>query len=143
VHISIEAIGVDAPIETLEVVDGAFQDPTTSDQVAWYKDTARLDEPGNVVMAAHVNYWGDPEAVFYALDKLQEGDEIVVVAEDGTEYRYAVTSIGLVEATGQTLQEITQETGEQTLTLITCGGTWDPSIQSYLHRTVVQAELVA
>ncbi len=119
-------------------MDGAFQDPTTSEQVAWYKDTAKLGEDGNIVMAGHLNYWGDPEGVFYSLNQVKEGDQIVVTAEDGTVYRYEVIAVSQQVANSRTLRAITQPTDEPTLTLITCGGAWDPSIQSYLHRTVVR-----
>jgi LPXTG-site transpeptidase (sortase) family protein len=142
VRIAIEAINLNATVETLEIVNGGFQDPTTSDQVAWYKDTARLGEDGNLVMAGHLNYWGDPEGAFFALDQVEQGDEIAITADDGTAYHYVVTEVSLRQANSETLLEITQETGGQTLTLITCGGEWDPASKSYLHRTVVQAELV-
>jgi LPXTG-site transpeptidase (sortase) family protein len=141
VRVEIEAIGLDAAVETLEIIDGAFQDPTTSDQVAWYKDTARLGEDGNLVMAGHLNYWGDRVGVFFALDQVEKGDEIAVTAEDGTVYRYSVTEVSLQPANSASLQAITQEAGGQTLTLITCGGEWDPASKSYLQRTVLQAEL--
>ena len=121
VQISIESIDLSAEIETLEIVDGAFQDPTTSEQVAWYKDTAKLGEDGNLVMAGHLNYWGDPEGVFFALNQVKEGDEIVVTAEDGTVYRYEVIAVSQQVANSRTLRAITQPTDEPTLTLITCG----------------------
>jgi LPXTG-site transpeptidase (sortase) family protein len=139
VQIAIDSIGLAADIEVLEVVDGTFEDPTTSDMVAWYKDTASPGEPGNVMMAGHLNYWGDPEGVFFALADVREGDIIGVMSQDGAVHQYEVTSIRQVEATAETLETVAAQTGEQTLTLITCGGQWDPGIQSYLHRTVVKA----
>jgi LPXTG-site transpeptidase (sortase) family protein len=139
VQIAFDSIGLNAEIEVLEIVDGAFEDPTTSDKVAWYKDTATPGESGNVMMAGHLNYWGDPEGVFFALAGVQEGEVIEVTLQDGTTYRYQVVSVEQVEANAETLETVAAQTGEQTLTLITCGGQWDPGIQSYLHRTVVKA----
>lgn len=141
--IKIEAIGVDATIETLEIVDGKIQDPTTADQVAWYKDTARLGEGGNVVMAGHLNYWGDPEGVFYALADLIAGDEIEITAQDGTAYRFAVVAVEQVTEATANVDSIVSPGGGVALTLITCGGDWDASAGQYLHRTVVQAELIS
>jgi LPXTG-site transpeptidase (sortase) family protein len=139
VRIRIDSIGLSAEIEVLEIVDGEFEDPTTSDKVAWYKDTSSLSQPGNVMMAGHLNYWGDPEGVFYSLADLQEGEIIEITAQDGSVHRYEVMSVSQVEATAETLETVAAQTEEPTLTLITCGGQWDPGIQSYLHRTVVKA----
>jgi hypothetical protein len=50
-----------------------------------------------------------------------------------------VTTARQVEATAETLETVAAQTGEQTLTLITCGVQWDQGIQSYLQRTVVKA----
>jgi LPXTG-site transpeptidase (sortase) family protein len=141
--IEIEGIDVSAMIESLEIVDGAFQAPTSAEQVAWYKDTAWLGEPGNLVMAGHLNYWGVPEGVFFALDKVEVGDLIEVTAENGTVYTYEVKTVQLLPTDPASLQSVTAETGTESLTLITCGGEWDAGSQSYLHRTVVQAERVS
>lgn len=143
VSIRAEAADVDAQIETLEVVAGAMQSPTGAEQVAWYKDTARLGTAGNVVMAGHLNYWGVPEGVFYALSDLKEGDVIEVTGESGIVYRYRVTSVGLEDATAAPAEAIVGQTASSTLTLITCGGEWDAARSEYLSRTVVQAVLIA
>ena len=140
--IEIAGIGVSATIESLEIVDGAFQEPTSADQVAWYKDTAWLGETGNLVLAGHLNYWGVPEGVFFALDQVKTGDRIEITAENGSVYFYEVTSVQLMPTDPASLQSVTGETGSESLTLITCGGTWDSGSQSYLHRTVVQAERI-
>jgi hypothetical protein len=143
VRVAIESIGLDAEIEVLEIVDGAFQDPTTSDKVAWYKETGRPGMSGNMVLAGHLNYWGDPEGVFYALDRVQQGDVVEVTGQDGTVHRYEVVSVEQVEATAETLPEVAGPASETALTLITCGGQWDPGTQTYLHRTVVKAVEIA
>jgi LPXTG-site transpeptidase (sortase) family protein len=142
VRIEIAKIGLSAEIESLEVVGGAFQEPTTAEQVAWYKDTGWLGQPGNIVMAGHLNYWGVPEGVFFSLDNVASGDIIELTADDGTVYRYTVTSVQLLPANATSLQSVTADTNAETLTLITCGGEWDGSTQHYLHRTVVQAERI-
>ncbi len=142
-RMEIESIEVSASIESLEIVDGAFQEPSTADQVAWYRDTAWLGTPGNIVLAGHLNYWGVPEGVFFELDRVAVGDRIQITAENGSIYEYEVVTVQLLPTNPAELQAITAETGSETLTLITCGGDWDPASQSYLHRTVVRAERVS
>jgi LPXTG-site transpeptidase (sortase) family protein len=141
--IEIESIGVSAAVETLEIVEGAFQEPTSAEQVAWYKDTSWLGDEGNIVLAGHLNYWGVPEGVFFALDTVAPGSIVEITAENGTVYRYEVTTVELLPADAASLESVTAETGGETLTLITCGGDWDPTSQHYLHRTVVQATRIA
>jgi LPXTG-site transpeptidase (sortase) family protein len=141
--IEIESIGVSAVVETLEVVDGAFQEPTSAEQVAWYKDTSWLGDEGNIVLAGHLNYWGVPEGVFFALETVTHGSIVEITAENGTVYRYEVTNVELLPADADSLEAVTAETGGESLTLITCGGDWDPASQHYLHRTVVQATRIA
>ncbi len=101
VELRIESVGIDATTETLEIVNGGLQDPTTADQVAWYKDTAKLGEDGNVVMAGHLNYWGVPEGVFFRLDDVEKGDIVEVTGENGVVYRYKVQWVKQIDVDGR------------------------------------------
>lgn len=131
-----------ASIESLEIVDGRLQDPTTANKVAWYKDTARLGEPGNIVIAGHLNYWGVPEGVFYRLNTLEEGAVIEVVSQTGEVTRYQVDWVKEIDAIDGDVAELVGETETPSLTLITCGGEWNDALGEYDHRTVVRASIV-
>jgi sortase (surface protein transpeptidase) len=139
VQLAIEAIEVDAEVEVLETVGGVMQAPSGAEDVAWYKETARLGEPGNIVIAGHLNYWGVPEGVFFALGTLEQDDLIEITGEDGETYRYAVEWVHQEDATQPPREDVLGPTEEESLTLITCGGEWDPSITEYDERTVVRA----
>ena len=140
-RILIPAIDVDARVEVLEVVDGFLQDPSNGDDVAWYKETARAGEEGNAVYAGHLNWYGMPEAVFFAIDQLKQDDEIFVRDGSCSEHRYLVEWTELIVVAEADMEEITGQGEESMLTLITCGGEWDPSISQYKQRTVVRARL--
>lgn len=142
VSIAATAIGLDAKVEILETVNGAMQDPTTPDQAAWYKETAKLGASGNTVMAGHLNYWGVPEGVFFALDQLKAGDTIAITGNDGTVYTYVVDWVKQVDATVAPGADIVGETAQPSLTLLTCGGPWNSQVSEYIERTVVRAHLV-
>jgi LPXTG-site transpeptidase (sortase) family protein len=139
VAIEIERAAVSAEVEALDIVDGAMADPTGPWVVAWYEDLAGLGEVGNVVMAGHIDYWNVGPAVFYTIGQLAEGDEIGVTGTDGEVYAYAVEWVRQYDAADAPLEEITGRTGDETLTLITCGGTFDYATGEYLQRTVVRA----
>lgn len=140
-QIHIPAIAVAARVEVLEIVDGFLQDPSNGEDVAWYKETARAGTEGNAVYAGHLNWYGMPEAVFFAIDRLQLDDEILIRDGGCMEHRYLVEWVELIEVATADMEAITGQTDESILTLITCGGVWDPAISQYRQRTVVRARL--
>ncbi len=142
----IEKAQIDAEIEVQEIVDGVMQNPTGPWIVAWYEQTAELGEGGNVVMAGHVDYWNVGPAVFWDVRNLPAGDIIRVVGEDGKNYEYAVQWIERYDTAALTpdviQNDIVGDTGQESLTLITCGGEFDPATGEYNERWVVRANRV-
>ena len=135
----IDAANVDHDVEILEVIDGVMQAPTGPNVVSWYKETARLGESNNMVIAAHVNWWNVPEGPFFHLQGLVEGDRVEITGEDGMTYVYEVQWVRQESNLEAPNPEVIGPTGEQSLTMITCGGEWDPSISEYNERTVARA----
>jgi sortase (surface protein transpeptidase) len=147
VELQVDSVGVDAPIELGDVVDGAMQDPSGPWVVSWYEPLGKIGEGGNVVLAGHVDYWNVGPAVFWDVRYLPEGDIIRVVGEDGKNYEYAVQwtqPYMAEELTPEVIQnDIVGDTGEETLTLITCGGEFNPDTGEYNERWVVRAHLIS
>ena len=143
--IQIDKAQVDAEVETIEIADGVMQNPTGPWVVSWYKETARLGENGNTVMAGHVDYWDVGPAVFYNLRDLSQGDQIQVTGEDGKVFTYAVDWIetySVADLTPEQINEIVGPTDDPALTLITCGGEFNYDTGEYLSRRVVRATQV-
>jgi len=146
-----EQASVDAPIEPLQIINGVMQNPSGPFVVGWYEQTAKPGEPGNAVMAGHVDYWNVGPAIFWELppprQALGAGDPIVVIGEDGSELTYTVEWQRLYELAELTVETINGEivgpTTEPSLTLITCGGAFDPVSGQYLSRYVVRATLAS
>jgi sortase (surface protein transpeptidase) len=141
-HIAIEAIGVDHQFEILEVIDGVMQQPTGPDVASWYKESGRLGEMNNTLVAGHLNFWGIPEGIFFSLHTLEEGDTIEVTGDDGRVYVYEVQWVRMESNLAPPAPEVIAATDEPSLTLITCGGSWNAAISEYDQRTVVRALLV-
>jgi sortase (surface protein transpeptidase) len=146
VELQVDSVGVDAPVEVGNVTDGVMQDPSGPWVVSWYEPLGKIGEGGNVVIAGHVDYWNVGPAVFWDVRDLPEGDIIRVVGEDGKNYEYAVqwtTSYMADQLTPEVIQnDIVGDTGQETLTLITCGGEFNPDTGEYNQRWVVRANLV-
>ena len=63
--------------------------------------------------------------------------------QSGTERAvYAVRDVSLIAADADVSAVIGERRGAPTLTLITCGGTFDRSAHAYDHRVIVRAALV-
>lgn len=145
VALRIAKAGVDAPIEYLQIVDGVMLNPTGAWVVGWYVPTARPGERGNVVMSGHVDYVGVGPAVFWSIRDLVESDEMVVAGEDGTDFRYAVTwtnNYPIASITPEAISDIVDPTKRESLTLITCTGTFDQGSAEYSDRFVVRGQRV-
>ena len=138
VSVRIPSIDVEATVEVKEILDGVMQEPSDEAVVTWYKETARLGERGNVVIAGHLNWWGFPEAVFFRLSELKPGDLIEVSDGNGGTFTYQVTAVRQMP-NDDNPNVVVQGTDAETLTLITCSGEWDPAVSEYNSRTVVQA----
>jgi sortase (surface protein transpeptidase) len=142
VVLKIPAIGVDANIHPVgEAADGAMDVPPTPDTVAWWSLGYGTGEPGNVVLAAHVD-WGGQLRVFGLLHTLSAGSRVTVVDEQLREFHYEVVSSHWVRAEGAAVEEIFAPNGGSELTLITCGGQFDSASRQYLDRLIVKARQV-
>ena len=137
----IPKIKVDAPMVILGVdSEGVMQDPKGPEEVAWYNFSAQPGWGGNAVFAGHVDYRNYGAAVFWDLRKLVLGDEIKLRLTDGTSYTYKVTSTVEYKADEAPVQEIVGPTEKESVTIITCIGTFNSSTREYDKRLVVRAE---
>ena len=73
---------------------------------------------------------------------LEQGDLIQVRLSDGMVYKYAVSSKLLYESDDAPVQEIVGPTPKESVTLITCGGTFSSATHQYDKRLVVRAERI-
>ena len=145
VHITVEKAGINAEIVTMQIVNGTMENPPGPWVVAWYRQTATLGEPGNVVLAGHVDYWDVGPSVFFNVRDLVPGDIITLTGEDDTTHDYAVTwleTFDIAALTGGKLQEVVGPTDIPSVTLITCGGEFDYANGEYLSRMVVRGTLI-
>jgi sortase (surface protein transpeptidase) len=147
----IEKINVDAPIITLGLDENSVpQVPSGPGDVAWYDWSSKPGWGSNAVFSGHVDWtlYGHPViGVFYYLHDVGLDDEIKIVLEDGTEYRYKVTGNQAIEDGDPRALDWMGPTPNDVITLITCGGTWvrdwtNPLGGYYTMRQIVRAELI-
>lgn len=146
-RIKIPRFGVDAPIEQLAINERNELDTPKDENTAvgWYYIYDKPGWLGNAIFSAHVYYHSIP-APFVNLAKSAEGDEIVVVMEDGTEYRYTVISNERYHRDNVPMGDIIwpkeKADYDEWVTLITCGGELDSTGQEYVSRDVIVAKRI-
>lgn len=132
-NVEIESVGLDK--------ENKMDIPKDENNVAWYNLGVKPGEVGNAVIAGHFDKkTGDP-AVFYEINKLKPGDELIVKDAKGNNLTFAVTEVKTFELEKFPLQEVFGLNPKPRLNLITCEGSYNPSSKLYSHRLVVFSEL--
>jgi LPXTG-site transpeptidase (sortase) family protein len=139
----VPSLGIDAPTVVLSVdPDGTMQSPDNPVDVAWYSFSARPGQGSNVVMAGHLDWVNYGPAVFYRLKEGAPGAEIQLQLVDGTIAHYRVLDVTIYDEATAPVQEIVGPTDSEIVTLITCGGSFDPQAREYDKRVVLRGERV-
>lgn len=142
-RIIIPSAEINAPI-VVKGVDaaGVMLAPDNAYDVAWYDFSAQPGFGGNAVFAGHVDYVNVGPAVFWNLKDLNPGDIIEVQQADGTSIKYAVNFKQQYDAASAPVNEIVGPTPRESVTLITCSGTFNSATSQYDQRLIVRAERV-
>lgn len=140
-RIEIPAIDVDAETLHLGLLDnGEMEVPDTLHQTGWYEPGYNAGEPGNSVIAGHVDDTVDP-GVFSRLHELEEGDDIIVHGEEGDSLTFTVYDKELFDADNAPVENIFGYSHRSLLNLITCEGPYDYEEGGTPNRWVIYTEL--
>jgi len=155
-RIRIPSISVNAPLSYRAVTGSIMPEPSGPTDVAYY-DMAKFPGTGgvpgaggNAIFGGHVDlrreiaYAGNAEyqgpAVFWSLDKLRAGD-VIEVDYKGRTYRYQVSAVNEISAGQADWGKVwSSDVKKDTITLFTCGGTFNPETHEYSSRLIVRAE---
>jgi sortase (surface protein transpeptidase) len=80
--------------------------------------------------------------IFYNLDDMRPGDEILVYDADGDVAVFAADAIERRLKTDLPATRIWQNTAQPLIRLITCGGQWNYKTRHYLSNVIVYGHLV-
>ncbi len=140
VRLAIPAIKVDTVVEQGGIVQHANGDSvweTLPFVAVHYGDrTSKLGVAGNAVIAGHVVTLSEGN-VFRFLYQLDLGDQIDVWDELAREHAFQVETVKLVPPSDTSVMD---PTPDETLTLITCGGTFDSATREFSDRLIVIAK---
>lgn len=154
-RLRIPRLGIDAGVSP-RYVDGLVMPlPDGPQNIAWY-DMSNFPGTGgvpggggNAIFATHVDFnnqvaYADRHfagpAIFYSLDHLGPGD-VIEVDYDGQTLAYQVTWVEYLDAVTADWRAIwSNDVATDSITLFTCGGTFDRDAHAYSHRLVIRAE---
>lgn len=140
--VEIPAIDVKADaVHVGKAENGSMAVPEDTGTIGWYMHGTKPGDPGNAVMAGHVDGLSGP-AVFYELNKVKKGDQIHITDSEGQQLTFAVLKKKTYLPDEAPLMEIFGEHKKSRLNLITCTGSFNRKIGHYEERLVVYTELV-
>ncbi|WP_456276261.1 class F sortase [Bacillus sp. AK128] len=139
--LSIPAIEVHAEIMNVGLLEnGQMGVPSDYMEVGWFEPGTKPGDRGNAVLAGHVDSKTGP-AIFFNLEKLEIGDEVVVTGEKGETLTFIVRDKKVFPKENAPVSEIFGYTSRRMLNLITCTGTFDRKQGGHIDRLVIYTEL--
>jgi LPXTG-site transpeptidase (sortase) family protein len=139
-RLRVPSIGVDAPVVELGIkMDGSMESPDGPSAVGWYTFSPTPGNPGNTVFSGHRDWRTGATGVFWRLADLSPGDAVSVRLADGQVVDYTVVLSVSMAPDQMDILEVVGPTTDETITLITCEGSFDPASRDYDKRRVVWA----
>jgi sortase A len=142
VRVKIPSINVDAEIESVaNDSQGRMDVPKDDMNTAWYNPGYRPGMNGSAVLAGHFDKKDGSPAVFWDLEKLKEGDQIIVTDDKGKDWTFEVLDAQKHTNKDFPIEKVFGSASEPLLNLITCDGEWTAG-SGYQDRYVVYSRLV-
>ena len=138
VSLTIDEIELWGPVRPVGLEDDGEMEVPDETEIGWYRLGAAPGEAGATVLAAHVT-WNDTVGPFYRLGTLEPGAEVRMRLSDGATRIYEVVERTMFPKDGLPNWRIFRRDGPESLVLITCGGSFNPSIRRYRDNIVVFA----
>lgn len=142
-YLVIPALNINAQVEHVaENEEGRMDVPKKDENVAWWRLGAIPGQMGSAVFAGHYDRKDGGPAVFYELERLNIGDGIEVLDENGERRLFEVFKKEVYKDETFPLQEVFASNDAKRLNLITCEGVFDRATSNYSDRLVVFSEMV-
>ena len=132
VRVAVDVVGLDAAGQVAVPVDVA--------RSGWYRFSAKPGSgEGSTVIVGHVDGVDQGAGAFYDLRSLNPGDTVTLTRADDRQVTYEVVARERFDKDRVPLRELFSRSGPERLTLITCGGPFDPASLEYTDNIVVTA----
>ena len=140
VAVRVGGIDLEAPVVPVGVEsDGQMEIPQDVDEIGWYSFGPSPGQVGSAVLAGHVSGAGQGRGAFYDLKRLETGDLVEVDHADGSTTEFVIVAVQTIDKGELPTDELFRRSGEPILTLITCGGSFSRSLNSYDSNVIAIA----
>lgn len=145
ISVTISGTAISAPVVPVGVdADGDTAIPARVDTVGWYRFGPQPGaSAGSIVLVGHVDSAQQGEGAFFRLQTVRAGAVVSVTDANRHVFRYRVVGRQEYPKASVPLAALFTRTGAPHLTLITCGGSFDPRIRHYRDNVVVTAVPIA
>lgn len=141
-NIRIPSIGVDAEVIDLGLnPDGTLEVPDNFANTGWFSKGPQPGKYGASVIAGHIDSTDGP-AVFFRLDELVEGDQVIVESPEGDTVTFQIETVEQFDKDEFPTERVYSFTREPTLRLVTCGGPFNDTIGHYEDNIIAFARRV-
>lgn len=132
VRVAVDVVGLDTA--------GQVEVPVDVARSGWYRFSAKPGSgEGSTVIVGHVDGVDQGAGAFYDLRSLNPGDIVTLTRADDQQVTYEVVARERFDKDRVPLRELFSRSGPERLTLITCGGPFDPASLEYTDNIVVTA----
>jgi Sortase domain len=139
-EVTISKLGVQAVVQPVLNSNGQLDVPTDPARLGWWTGSALIGATsGTVVLDGHVDSAGTGPGALFRLTSLQATDRITITTAAGQRQDYQVIGRRVYVKAKGLPPDLFTPTGPPRLTLITCGGPFDPTTLSYLDNIVIFA----
>ena len=138
----IKKLDIDANIVPESATKGTLNSPASAWDVGWYTGSGLPGAGyGAMLIDGHVNDALGSPGIFYNLTALNPGDTLQVERGDGKWFTYSVTSVQDIPLSKVDMSKmlVSADSSKEGLNLITCGGSYDYTKDTYDHRILVFA----
>lgn len=145
-HLSVPAIGVASDLKKIGLNSaGEIKTPplVRDSHAYWLTVSPTPGQLGPATIIGHVDSAAYGPGVFFRLGAVHQRDKISVTRADGIVAVFEVERVVEYPKAHFPTQQVYGNLDHAGLRLITCGGTFDPSIGSYERNIVVYASLVS
>ena len=140
VAVDVPSLGITDALETLHRRPDGTIDVPSWHVAGWWAEGPKPGQPGPAVILGHVDSRHGPD-VFYRLDQVQPGHEIVVTRADRTTVRFTVDRVERVPKESFPTEKVFAPSLTAGLRLVTCGGEFDRAAGHYEDNVIVFASL--
>lgn len=142
--LTIKKINLTARMKRMDISQsGGVMVPKNINDVGWYANSSNPGAPGTVLINGHVDYAGEPGAL-YNVKKIENGDDIILETGSGRQIYYKVIKKEEIPTEEFNFDKIfaTSPKNTQNIGIVANSGKYDNKKQLFDHKLIIYAQKI-